>query len=33
VRFLKRAVLCEVGEDARIAVGSSMLATMRTVPP
>jgi len=38
VRFLKRAVLFEVGEDdadggGLFAVGSLMLATMRSVPP
>ena len=38
VRFLPRAVLLEVGEDGAdggglFAVGSSMLATIRTAPP
>jgi len=33
VRFLQRAVLCEVARMALIAVGSSVLATIRSVPP
>ena len=33
VRLLPRAALYEVGEDARMAVGSSMLATIRSAPP